>query len=177
MGWTFRTRRLLLMAAGSMLIPTFTHAGDPGCPPGCTIECSLIVHPTTVNNATCLEVSAVWTRLRDGCRKPDCSDCRTCKGRLRVTVNASAPCAWSLGGGFAVDWDTYFELSGSGNPQGTGSGSAGLVLQPDGSYSYVDPRDLEVDCGYTASYEGKISSGSTVLASISAAYSCDACAQ
>lgn len=98
-------------------------------------------------------------------------------GRLRVTVEVSAACAWTLGGGFAAEWDTYLEQSGSGNPQGTGHGSAGLVLQPDGSYSYVDPRDLEADCGQTATYSGRVSAGATTLATISAAYSCDACAQ
>jgi len=148
-------------------------AGDPPCPGSCPTECALISVDPTTSGSGCQVLTMTWTRKRDGC----CSatgPCRTCSGRLLVTVSMDQSCYDAGNGG--LSWTTYLQ-SGAGQPWNpTANGKGGATLDPNtGLYTYVDPHDMEAACGKAARYQINLDGAGSL--SGSAEYACDGCSQ
>lgn len=152
--------------------------GGPACPGACPNSCPIMTQTPMNSGNSCITIEATWTRLQDGCGDQTCAQCRQCLGRLRIVISASAQCYFDEGGPIKTSWESQTQVEPpppATPPLPTGSGTGGLALQPDGSYSSTDVRDLIANCGASASYSGTATSGNMNSTSVSASYLCDAC--
>jgi len=172
----------LLLAASCLLatspIPTDELLGGPPCPGACANTCPIMTQDPSYGGGSCVQIVATWTRLQDGCATPTCDQCRQCLGRLRIVITASSECYFNEGGPIKTSWMSQTQEIATppvGSTTTTGTGTGGLALNPDGSWSSSDVRDLTANCAFSASYSGSTTSGNGSMSTVSASYNCDAC--
>lgn len=157
---------------GALTPRTMTTVGDPPCPTNCSTECDLIPVEPVFSGSSCIGLTVVWTRKRDGCCTQG-STCRTCDGRVRVDAIATPECLASAGS--TIKWNHFLQTQPGGEWAAQTPGmQGGFTFDPvTGNYVFVDVRDLSAGCGQAARYEGQF--GDPLTVSTSAEFACDSC--
>jgi hypothetical protein len=164
-----RSTLVILFAAPLLL----TAAGDPACPPACPNYCSVSTATPVVPAGAPVSISMMWTRKQDGCGMVDCTSCRTCIARIKVSV-AVPPNTLANEGGYAkVEWNTSFATT-----QGTtitGEGQTGVADLPQGPTLFEDTRDVIAPCGSNGLYSVMTTTGIGTTTIAYASYDCLPC--
>lgn len=164
---------LSLSIASVVLLAGRSSAGDPACPSACPNYCMVSTATPIVPAGAPVSISMMWTRKQDGCGMPDCTSCRSCIARLKVSVAVPPGTLASEGGYAKIEWNTSFATS-----QGTtitGEGSTGVADLPAGPTLFEDTRDLVAPCGSHGHYSVTTTTGIGTMTNAYAGYDCLPC--